>query len=62
MKDGKFVSADGTVKYFKNGLLHRARKNGPAIKRSNGIKEYYWKGKLIKKEYNIPGETEMTFK
>jgi hypothetical protein len=36
---------DGSIRWFKNGLLHR--ESGPAVEYFDGSKEWYLEGKII---------------
>ena len=40
--NGPLLSWDGSIRWFRNGLLHR--EDVPAIESSNGCKEWYLNG------------------
>ena len=43
MEDGKHTDLNGTIKYYKNGKLHRV--NDPAVILTDGSEFYYQNGK-----------------
>lgn len=47
-KNGKEVNENGTIRYYKDGKLHR--EDGPAVIWTNGDKWYYLNGKQMTKE------------
>ena len=47
MKDGHHILQDGTIRYFRDGVLHR-RKDCPAVIKPNGLLEYWANGVKIK--------------
>ena len=44
----RIVGKDGTIKWYKNGLLHR--EDGPAIEWADGGKEWYINDKLHRED------------
>lgn len=44
MKNGKYIEPNGTIRWYKNGHIHR--EDGPAIIYSDGQQEWYLNGKL----------------
>ena len=45
MKNGLLVDSDGTIRWYKEGDLHR--EDGPAVEFANDYKEWYYQGKHI---------------
>ena len=55
MKNGLLVDSDGTIRWYKEGDLHR--EDGPAVEIKNGTYfEYYLDGKKL----NFPNDIRLT--
>jgi hypothetical protein len=59
IEDGEHKEADGTIKYYKNNVLHND--NGPAVIFPNGVKQWWTKGRMNKEEFKATSGTSSLF-